>query len=39
MKEITHGQYDTLDKEVYEKTRDLTKVVDYIMEQTILGTT
>ena len=24
---------------VYEKTRDLTKVVDYIMEQTILGTT
>mgnify|MGYP000915190281 FL=1 len=24
---------------VYEKTKDLTKVVDYIMEQTILGTT
>ena len=24
---------------VYEETKDLTKVVDYIMEQTILGTT
>jgi carboxylate-amine ligase len=23
---------------VYEKTKDLTKVVDYIMEQTVLGT-
>jgi len=23
---------------VYENTKDLTKVVDYIMEQTILGT-
>jgi carboxylate-amine ligase len=23
---------------VFEKTKDLTKVVDYIMEQTILGT-
>ena len=25
--------------DLYEKTKDLTKVVDYIMEQTILGTT
>jgi carboxylate-amine ligase len=23
---------------VYENTKDLTKVVDYIMEQTVLGT-